>query len=73
MGVPGEGESMSAKLLYRVEEAVEASGISRSTLYKLMASGALESVKVGRSRLIPHEALAAFIGDLRVEAARDRT
>ena len=53
------------KLLYRVPEAVEVSGMSRSRLYEKMTAGELESVKVGRTRLIPHDALVAFIDRLR--------
>lgn len=57
------------KMLYRVPEAVEALGIPRSRLYDLMADGRIESVKVGKSRLIPHEALEAFVAELRREAS----
>jgi excisionase family DNA binding protein len=53
------------KMLLKVPEAVEVSGIGRSTLYELMRSGQLESVKVGRSRLIPVEALTDFVARLR--------
>lgn len=53
------------KLLYDVEEAVEVTSIGRSRLYELMASGALESVKCGRRRLIPAEALERFVEGLR--------
>lgn len=60
-----------AKLMYRVPEAVELTGISRSTLYELMAADAIESVKVGKTRLIPHDALEAFVARLRQEATTD--
>lgn len=59
------------KLLYRIPEAVEATGIGRTTLYELIADGRLESVKVGRSRLIPADALERFVDELRQEAAGD--
>lgn len=58
---------MATKMLYRVPEVVEATGIGRSTLYELMAAGTLESVKVGKSRLIPHDALEAFVARLRAD------
>jgi excisionase family DNA binding protein len=58
---------VATKLLYRVPEAVEQTGIGRSTLYELMRSGDLESVKVGRSRLIPADALEEFVARLRAE------
>ena len=48
--------------VYQVVEAVAAYRISKSTIYKLMAAGALKTVKVGGRRLIPVEALEALIG-----------
>jgi excisionase family DNA binding protein len=59
------------KLLYAVNEAATATGIGRSKLYELMASGAIESVKVGKRRLIPAEALETFVAGLREEAVTD--
>lgn len=56
------------KLLLHLEEARQASALSRSRLYKLMASGELESVKVGRRRLIPAEALADYVERVRNES-----
>lgn len=58
------------KLMYRVPEAVELTSIGRSRLYELMASGELESVKLGNARLIPHDALLALVARLREEATR---
>lgn len=59
------------KLLYAVTEASDATGIGRSKLYELMAAGEIESVKVGKRRLIPADALEAFVAHLRQEAAGD--
>jgi excisionase family DNA binding protein len=61
------------KMLYRINDASEVSSLSRSRLYELMASGELESVKVGATRLIPHDALEAFVARLRQEAADERS
>jgi excisionase family DNA binding protein len=50
------------KRALRINEAAAAYGLSRSTLYKLMAPGGpLRSVKVGGRRLIPVEALEALL------------
>jgi excisionase family DNA binding protein len=46
---------------YRVNEACAAFRISRSTVYKLMKSGALRTVLVGGRRLIPAEAAEALL------------
>lgn len=45
-----------------VSEAVRYTGLSRSTLYRLMKDGTLESVKIRRRRLIRRDALNALIG-----------
>lgn len=56
------------RLLLRPEEAAEALSVSRTTLFGLLASGAIRSVKVGGLRRIPVEALENYVmhlsGDL---------
>ena len=49
------------RLLLRPEEAAEALSVSRTTLYGLLASGAIQSVKVGGLRRIPVEALENYV------------
>ena len=46
---------------YRVEEVAEMIGVSRSTAWRLLASGALESIKVGGSRRITADQLDRFL------------
>ena len=58
------------KLLLNVEEAVAATSIGRSKLYELMADGTIESVKVGKRRLIPEAALVRFVERVRTEQAQ---
>jgi excisionase family DNA binding protein len=41
------------RLTYTLDEASVASGVSRSTLYRLMDRGELRFVKIGARRLIP--------------------
>lgn len=62
-------ELQMEKLAYSVDEAIEATTVGRSKLYELMASGELESVQVGRRRLIPADALRRFMDGL-IEVAR---
>ena len=38
---------------YSLDEAARSLGLSRRTLYELMAAGTLASVKLGRRRLVP--------------------
>ena len=63
-GDPGR----SPKLLLRVEEAAEQLGIVRSLMYRLVLSGAVESVRLGRLRRIPAECPGEHVRRLRDEA-----
>ncbi len=56
------------KLLLSITEAAGRLGIGRSHLYELVLAGQVESVKLGRRRLIPTEALERFVKE-RLEAA----
>jgi excisionase family DNA binding protein len=56
------------ELLLTVETAARRLSLSRSKTYQLIASGALRSVAVGRSRRVPVDALEAFVGALVAES-----
>jgi excisionase family DNA binding protein len=47
--------------LLTVDQAAETLGVSRSTIYNLIGSGQLPTVKLGRSRRISPESLAAYV------------
>lgn len=47
-------------LTVRISMAVQLTGISRSRIYELIESGELDTVKVGRSTLIPFKSLRAL-------------
>jgi excisionase family DNA binding protein len=49
------------KLAYSLAEAEALSGLSRSTLYRMMAAGALKTVQRGRRRLVPAEELTRIL------------
>lgn len=49
------------RLTCTIREACEASGISRSKLYELMAENLLETTTVGRRRLVVVASLCAII------------
>jgi excisionase family DNA binding protein len=55
------------KLLLTSKEVAEAMGVGRSKVYELMAAGLLPSVKIGKSRRVPVDALEAYIGQLRTD------
>lgn len=52
-------------LTVRIPDAIRLTGICRSKLYELIASGDLETVKLGRSTLIPVDSLRALIDKAR--------
>ena len=49
------------KLLYRPKEAAQVLGIGRATLYDLMRSGRIRSVKDGGMRFITLDALRDYV------------
>ncbi len=59
---------MAEQLLYDVDDAMRATRIGRTKLYELMADGTITSVKVGRRRMIPAQALRDFIDRLVAES-----
>ena len=55
------------RLLLTVPEATETLAISRSKLYKLLASGAIASIRIDGSRRIPVTALEEYVSRLLAE------
>jgi excisionase family DNA binding protein len=53
-----------ARLLYKPEEAAEALAVGRSTVYELMAAGALKYIKLGRCRRIRRDDLERYVASL---------
>lgn len=54
-------------VVYRVDEAAEALRISRDTIYELIRSGRLRTIKLGARRLVPVVALHEYVsGELGV-------
>jgi excisionase family DNA binding protein len=63
------GAMLMHKLLFTAEEAAEIIGVGRTKMYELLRIGAVRSVRIGRCRRIPRDALAAFVDDLREDAS----
>ena len=57
------------KLAYRIDDAAEVVGFSRSTLYKDIQSGDLKTICRGRSRRITHVALETYLRMLQARSA----
>jgi excisionase family DNA binding protein len=62
-------ESDPRRLLLTVEQAAEHLSIGRGTIYELLRSGQLESVKIGRLRRVPYQALEAYVDRMRRAAS----
>lgn len=60
-----ESATTAELILLTVEEAAYRLRIGRTTCYKLIRSGALESVPVGRLRRVPAEAIPEYVSRLR--------
>lgn len=59
------GETLEVgRVLLRPEEAARSLGVSRTTVFELMRSGALRSVKIGAARRVSATALAEFVAEL---------
>jgi excisionase family DNA binding protein len=52
------------QLLYKPENAGAILDLGRTTVYALMATGELRSVKIGRSRRVPADALDEYVKKL---------
>ena len=56
---------MAVQLLLSVEQAAKRLGLGRTVMFGLVKSGEIESVKIGRSRRIPADALVTYVKKLR--------
>ena len=59
---------LQAKLLLSVDEAADVLGFKRSLLYEKLMSGEVQSVKVGRRRLVPVSAVQEYVAELKNDA-----
>ena len=55
-------------VLLTVEEAAKRLRIGRTSMYRLVSTGAIETVTVGRLRRVPEECLAEYVIRLRQDA-----
>ncbi|MFF0729731.1 excisionase family DNA-binding protein [Streptomyces sp. NPDC004134] len=56
--------------LLSVEEAARRLGIGRTVCYRLISTGELESVTVGRLRRVPADAIPEYVARLRAAPGR---
>jgi excisionase family DNA binding protein len=58
-------DELRLPLVFTVEEAADRLGVGRTLMYALVSSGAVESVRIGRLRRVPADALVTFLDELR--------
>jgi excisionase family DNA binding protein len=58
---PERPTSESTPLVYSVEEAADLIGVGRTFMFRLVATGEVESFKIGKKRKILRPALDAYI------------
>lgn len=56
---------MTARVLHSKPEAAAVLSVSERVLERLIADGEVETVKIGRRRLVPHDALTEYVERLR--------
>jgi excisionase family DNA binding protein len=59
-------EHVNQTLLVTVEEAARLLGVGRTTMFELIGSGDVKSVRLGRRRLIARKSLESFVDGLSV-------
>jgi excisionase family DNA binding protein len=60
-------------MLFSVEEVADILHIGRSTVFKLIKDGKIQSIKMGRSRRIPIDAMQDYVDDLIGESNSSRS
>ncbi len=54
-------QNHNTPLVYKPEDLMLLLGLSRNTVYEMLRSGRIRSVRVGTRYLIPYSALEAFL------------
>jgi excisionase family DNA binding protein len=52
---------MDQRKAYRPEEVAQLLGLGRTTVFELLRTGEMESVKAGRARLVPADAIDRWL------------
>ncbi len=60
-----------ARLLYSIPDSLVQLGIGRSTLFELIGSGEIRTVKIGRRTLIAHDELVRYVRTLSAREGGD--
>ncbi|UDY35687.1 excisionase family DNA-binding protein [Dermatobacter hominis] len=55
------------KMLFSMQEGWESTGLGRTTFLHLVREGRIETVRVGRRRMVTADALEAFVDSLKAD------
>lgn len=58
------------KVSFTLEEAIIATGLTRSRIYQAISSAALRTFKAGRRRMVSRKALEEYVANLERESAK---
>lgn len=61
----------SARRLFTTDETAHRINVGQTKMFELIRTGEIESVKIGRARRIPAEAVEAYIQRLRAVSGGD--
>ena len=61
MDISDHSRAAPVRRALSIPEFCKAYGLSRSTVYRMMAEGTLPSVKIGKRRLVPVDAAEALL------------
>lgn len=70
-GAGTEPHGQPGRRLYRIPDAMRLLSLSRSVVYEQIRAGRLRSVRQGRTRLVPADAIADYVALLVREAGAD--
>ena len=63
------GHTKPERRAYSVEETAEITDLSRSTIYRLIATGKLTTLKVGARRIVPSPSIDALLDAAKADAS----
>lgn len=66
--IPGNDRPLSEVRFLTIAEVANAMRVSKMTVYRLVHSGELPAVRVGRSFRVPEQAVHSYLQDSFVEA-----
>ena len=58
-------------LLWTINDTCKALNLGRSAVYELLRQGRIESIHIGRRRLVPREAVERFVSSERAAQAEE--